>query len=129
MILYHITRTKNLPWILSKGLKPTTGGLGGIAEGEGHKKGIYFFKSLEEMSENLGFHWMDTENWTVLEVDVPSSFTWEAFDEVEPGEFGYFQSIRLDKKVPPDRIRILGSLSKWDTFLDWKEKTKRQGSL
>ena len=121
MILYHVTKTEKLRSILREGLKPTIGGLGGIDEGEGHKKGIYFFKSLEDMVEGLAFHWMDTENWTVLEVDVPSSYTLEDFDEFEPGELGYFQSVRVDKRIPPSGIRILGSLSRWDSFRGSRE--------
>ena len=126
MKLYHVTFSKYVPEILRKGL--TAGKKRGLTESlYGHlskgkseftkaEKGtLYFLDDLESTGEFisvLGYGVRRPTRFSVLEIDLPSSAS------VEPdrrqfgggaGALGGFLRSSVTK-VPPSRIRVLGSV-------------------
>jgi len=112
-VLYHVTPSRNVPSILSSGLRASgTGGHGGIAEGGEHTFGVYFFKSLEEAIDHLALEYppgpmIRAKEWTMLRVSLPSSYELFEFEEY-PGLTTYYTT----EDVSSSNIKVIGSLDK-----------------
>jgi hypothetical protein len=96
---YHVTPTKNVPSIMSEGLKPQQGSRSERMTDHG----IFLFKDMEDMEDALvnwlGDEFEEDESLTLLGVELPLDA------DIAPEAVGF--EVNVLSPIPPQYIQIV----------------------